>query len=445
MSLLDILRAPWALHPEKLDELQAIYATHLRGEKIDIEAVEARLGRPLANQEAGYEVLDSGVAVLTLDGVIAPKANLFMRISGGVSAQQAEQAVLTAMEDPAVRGMLTAIDSPGGAVHGTPELAAAMRRFGERKPLASVGTAVMASAAYWVGSAANAVYITGPTVTVGSIGIVARHDYTPNATGGQRTEITAGKYKRIASSDAPLTAEGQAYIQAQVDHLYQVFVDAVAENRGVSAEQVLEHMADGRVFTGNQAVQAGLVDGVATLDQLAAEMAKSPDRFVKRRKAQIVVANPPSKGAGAAPKDTQPVKGKSMSDPITRASLEQDHAPLFAALKGEFMALGAQAERERMAGVRAQVIPGHEALIEQLAADGKTTPAEAAMAVNAAHRTALAAAAAAHAKDAPPAAKPSMTPPGADPKGDGTAGAAKADAKAAAAGIVDIFKRANGG
>ncbi|CAN5858242.1 hypothetical protein BH11PSE13_BH11PSE13_12230 [soil metagenome] len=442
MSLLDVLRAPWALMPDKLTELQAIYATHLRGEKINLEAVEARLGQPLNNEPSAYEVLANGVAVMTLDGVIAPKANIFMRISGGVSAQMAERAVLDAIDDPAVRSMVLATDSPGGSVNGTPELAAAVRKFGESKPIVALGTGVVASAMYWVASAANAVYITGPTVMVGSIGIVATHDYTPSDPGKVTTEITAGKYKRIAGGGAPLTAEGKAYLQEQVDYLYSVFVDAVADNRGVTADLVLEHMADGRVFTGEQGVKAGLVDGVSSMDDLVAQLGTTPERFAKRQKARIASPIPPSKGAGAAPKDNRPVKGtQSMSDPtLTRASLEQDHVPLFASLKGEFMTQGAQAELARIAGVREQLIPGHEALIEKLALDGKTSPAEAAMAVNAAQREALATAARAHANDAPPAARGSAAPN--DAVHDG-----KPDAKAAAtaaAGVVALFNKSIG-
>ena len=100
-----------------------------------------------------------------------------------------------------------------------------------------------------------------------------------------------------------------------------------------------------------------------------------------------------------------------MSDEtITRASLEQDHAPLFAQVKAEFTALGAQQERDRIAGVRAQCLPGHEALIDKLAMDGKTTPGEAAMAVNAAQREAMNATAKALDADAPAAAKASAAP-----------------------------------
>ena len=90
MSLMDIMTAPWALTTDKLREIQAVYATHLRGEKIDIPKVEASLGFTLNNKQEGYTVHD-GVAVLDVSGVIAPKANLMTQISGGASAQLLEQ------------------------------------------------------------------------------------------------------------------------------------------------------------------------------------------------------------------------------------------------------------------------------------------------------------------------------------------------------------------
>ena len=86
MRLIDIINAPWAITPEMLDEIQAIYAPHLRGEKIDLNGLEARLGQPLNNEPKAYEVVD-GVAVLPIDGVIAKRMNLFTKISGGTSSQ----------------------------------------------------------------------------------------------------------------------------------------------------------------------------------------------------------------------------------------------------------------------------------------------------------------------------------------------------------------------
>jgi capsid assembly protease len=405
MKLLDILTSAWAIQPEKLHEIQAIYATHFRGEKIDIEAIEARLNRPLANDQQDYQLREGGIAVLAIDGVIAPKANLFTRVSGGASAQMLTTQVESAIADPRVKAMVLAIDSPGGSVFGTPELAAAIRELSAIKPIVTVSEATIASAAYWIGSAANAVFVSGPTVQVGSIGVVANHTYNPRSAGSpQTTEITAGRYKRIASDTAPLSDEGKAYLQAQVDHLYSVFVDTVAQHRGTTADAVLEHMADGRVFIGQQAIDAGLVDGVSTVDAMVEKLATNPDQFAKRRKAVFAMGGLPVLSAGDAPNHNPTEKESVMPTAdisISRESLERDHAALFAQLRSEFTALGAQGERERIQAIEAVSIPGHEKLIAQLKFDGKSTGGDAAQAVLAAERTVRENQAKALATDAP--------------------------------------------
>ena len=93
-----------------------------------------------------------------------------------------------------------------------------------------------------------------------------------------------------------------------------------------------------------------------------------------------------------------------MPENLTRESFERDHAALYGQIRSEAMAAGATQERARIQAVRAQVLPGHEALIEKLAFDGSTTGAEAAVAVLAAERTQIDGQRRAHAGDAPPAA-----------------------------------------
>jgi signal peptide peptidase SppA len=398
MTLIDLLRSPWAIQPERLLEIQSIYDTHLRGEKIDLPAVEARLGRPLASEQQEYRIREGGVAVLSVEGVLAPKANLFMRISGGASTQLLTKQVESAIADPRVRGLILQVDSGGGSALGVPELADTVRELAAVKPIVTVTDGVMASGAYWLGSAANAVYGSGPTVQVGSIGVVMTHDYTPNASGRQTTEITAGRYKRMATSAKPLDEEATAYLQQMADHIYGVFVDAVAQNRGVSPEDVLTHMADGRVFIGSQAVSAGLLDGFATVDQVADRMAANPAEFATRRKARVAAsaAAPQTAGAradgGASPEPvllTTPETETPKGTPMDMKTLAEQHPDLLAQIQAEARAQGAQAEAERVAAVRAQTMPGHEPLIERLAADGKTTGPEAAMAIVAAERAAI--------------------------------------------------------
>lgn len=454
MKLLDLLNAPWAITSEKLLELQAIYTTHTMGEKIDIAAIEARIGGPLNNTPATYTVLPGGVAILPIEGVMAPKANLFMQISGGASTQMLTKQINLAMQDPHVTSMILSIDSPGGSVFGTPELAKVIYDAAQVKPIVSVAEATMASAAYWAGSAANAIYITGPTVNVGSIGVVATHSYNPASAGSRVvTEITAGKYKRMGTPEKPLDKEGAAYIQGQVDHIYQVFVGAVSEHRKASVDDVLEHMADGRVFVGQQAINAGLVDGVSTIQAMADELASNPAKFKSRRKAVFAVGGLPPVDAGVQPQNpvepppaqgTEPVlpvaKSEQGNPTMNREEFKAAHPALFEALQAEFVGQGATAERDRIASVRAQTLPGHEALIETLAFDGKTTGAEAAQAIVSAEKQLRAGTLAAFDKDAPAAATSAAAPSDVAP--DANALAAKAAALAAEKGIdiVAAFK-----
>ncbi len=418
MTLLDLLRSPWAILPDRLLEIQAIYATHTRGEKIDVDAIEARLGRPLANEQQVYEMREGGVAVLSIEGVMAPKANLFMRVSGGMSTQQLGLQVESAIADPRVKALVLVVDSGGGSTIGSPELAATVRELSQVKPIVTVTDGTMASAAYWVGSAANAVFATGPTIQVGSIGVVATHTYSPQASGTQTTEITAGRYKRMGTSAKPLDEEGSAYIQQMVDHLYGVFVDAVADHRGVSAQTVLEHMADGRVFVGQQALDAGLIDGFATVDAIVSRLATNPAEFATRRKAQVTASATPAKepaGARASgnPAPTEPVllvlpaTATPKGTPMDIKTLAEQHPELLAAIQAEAASSASQtaatAERERIAAVMAvgEGLPGHSALLKTLAFDGKTTAPEAAMAVLQAEVSARAKAVAAFDADAP--------------------------------------------
>lgn len=290
MRVLDLLNSPWAILPDRLDEIIAIYSTHLRGEKIDIAAVEARIGKKLDNERQAYAV-EGGTAVIPVHGVIAKRANLFMEISGGTSTQMLGKDLSAALDDASVHSIVLSIDSPGGTVDGTQEIADMVRDARGKKPIVAHADGLMASAAYWIGSAADRVLTAGDTTAVGSIGVVGRHvDYSESEKkeGVKVTEISAGKYKRIASEHEPLSQEGRAYLQSQVDHLYTVFVDNVAKNRGKSAETVLANMADGKIFLGRQAVNAGLVDGVSTLPALVSRLNQEHFNTTRRAVAHAI-------------------------------------------------------------------------------------------------------------------------------------------------------------
>jgi signal peptide peptidase SppA len=387
MKLIDILTSPWAIEPGKLIELQAIYMAHVHGEAIDIEAVEKRLGRPLANEQRGYQVAD-GVAVLPIEGVVAKKMNMFSQISGGTSSQLARQSLEQALNDPAVHSIVLAIDSPGGTVDGTQTFADAILAARGTKPIVTHASGTIGSAAYWFGSAADKVYLADATTAAGSVGVVTTHvdvSAAEAAKGVKTTELTAGKYKRIASQYAPLSAEGRQSIQDQLDYMYSLFVGAVAANRGVSTDKVLSDMADGRVFIGQQAVDAGLADGIMPLEALIAQL--------NQAQGAAHPAPTPPRAVPARATIPTPAQGNTMN----KEELQAQHPALVIELRAE----GAKAERERIQSIEAQSIAGHENLLATLKFDGKSTAGDAAMAILAAEKTARAAHASASAAEAP--------------------------------------------
>ena len=411
--LTDLVSGPWALLPAMLTQMQAIYTARLAGEAADIAGIEAALGRELDNSGAGGYQIDRGVAILPIQGVISPKANLMTQISGGASVQLLQRDFAAALAAPSVRAIVLYADTPGGSVMGSPDFAAQVHAARGTKPIVTWSDGMLASAGYWIGSAADAVYVSGAAVNVGSIGVVARH--VNAGTADRVTEITAGRYKRMASDTAPLTAEGRAYLQEQVDYYYALFVDAVAAHRGVGVPQVLADMADGRIFIGQQGIDAGLVDGISTLDGLVHALATDPRSVTQRRvKPRALPRTAARSGAGAAASHPNPsTKGLAMSDQAaatSREDLERDHPEIIGAIRTDAHAAGASAERQRIQAVLALSQPGHEAMVQALAFDGRTTAGDAALQVLAAQRAAADAAGAAHFADAPSAAPAAAAP-----------------------------------
>lgn len=279
-KVLDALTEPWLIVPAKLVEIISIYNRRLKQENVDLEALKAQVGAK--EDEQGFTI-ENGVAVMPLQGIIGKRMNLFIQFSGGTSTQLFERDFKKAFADPVVKSILLLVDSPGGSVDGVQELANLIYENRGKKPVIAFTDGMMASAAYWISSAVDKIFISGDTTQVGSIGVVAAHVDISKAEermGVKTTEIVAGKYKRIASRYAPLTEEGKASIQEAVDHIYSVFVNDVARNRGVSEDKALS-MADGKVFMGKQAIEAGLADGVSVLSSLI-------DRFGRLTSSQMI-------------------------------------------------------------------------------------------------------------------------------------------------------------
>ncbi len=183
------------------------------------------------------------------------------------------------VEEREFPALLLRIDSPGGTVGDSQEIHSALIRLKEKgcHVVASFGN-ISASGGVYVGVAAEKIVANAGTIT-GSIGVILRGNNLSKLLEriGIRFEtIKSGAYKDILSPDRPLTEEERNLLQELIDSSYEQFVDAVAQGRGLSTSEV-KKFADGRVFSGAQAKDLGLVDAIGDEEdarKLAAKLAE---------------------------------------------------------------------------------------------------------------------------------------------------------------------------
>ena len=202
---------PWAIEQAALETIIGIAQR-----ENNLEAVLKQRGEPLDNTRK-VEIRD-GIAVIPITGPLFPRANLFSEISGAYSVEMLALDLARAGDDQEVRGVVLAIDSPGGHTTMINEFANQVADFS--KPIVAYVVGSAASAAYWIAIAADRVVL-DDTAIVGSIGVVAGFESPDN----DRIEIVssnAGDKRPDISTEA-----GVAVIQALVDDTESVFIDAV--------------------------------------------------------------------------------------------------------------------------------------------------------------------------------------------------------------------------
>ena len=191
--------------------------------------------------------------------------------------------------DSTVRAVVLRLDSPGGGVGASQEIYEAVRkvRDADKPVIASMG-GVAASGAYYIACAADSI-VANPGTLTGSIGVIMSFPNTEELFKkvGVRFEVVkTGKFKDIGSLSRPMTPEERDLLQTVLSNVYEQFVSAIAEGRGLERRDILPY-ADGRIFSGDQAQAYGFVDRLGDLNdaiQLAASMADIKGRPVVVRK-----------------------------------------------------------------------------------------------------------------------------------------------------------------
>mgnify|MGYP003490395957 FL=1 len=213
-----------------------------------------------------------GVAVIPIVGSMSHRATGIEAMSGMTSYTTLQKQFEAAFNDPKVGSILMDIDSPGGSVAGAFDFRDYLMSKKGTKPVYALARDAMCSAAYLIGSTADKVYAT-QTARVGSIGVVAMHT---DASGKMEKEglkptfISAGKFKTAGNPYEKLEGEKLKYLQDSVDESYDMFINAVADARGIDKKAIRD--TEARVYGGKKAVEIGLADGIRTYESVIAEM-----------------------------------------------------------------------------------------------------------------------------------------------------------------------------
>ena len=278
-----LLNTPLLLHPQKLDAIIAGLGQRLLGvDGIQIDPATLGTGAALPAEmfttrrgertERGYRAVD-GVAVISAMGGLVHRTRLAADSSLLIGYNDLAADLEDALAQADVHAIALVLDSPGGEVSGAFELAERIYAARGRKPIVAVADGMAASAAYLAASAADEVVLTN-TSYVGSIGVVMRHvDFSRALANDGITvsHIFAGEHKVGGNPYQPLPDAVRAALQADIEGLYQMFVQAVAKHRGLSEQAVRDTRAG--VYRGVAAVAARLADRIGTVDAVVAELA----------------------------------------------------------------------------------------------------------------------------------------------------------------------------
>lgn len=250
-----------------------------------------------ADQKAAYESpaykmsVSDGVATIPINGPIVKHGYAeFGEVDPATITRDASRA----MNDPAIHAVAIRIDCYGGTVDGTQRAGQAIAALASAKKTVSIIDDNAYSGGYWLASQASKIYMSGSTNGAGSIGV---RTYLIDASkmyadkGVVFHSLTTGKFKAIGDPTQPVTDDAKAIVQAEIDQLFDAFVDAVASGRKLGKKAIREMEA--RTYIGQKAVDAGLVDAILPIEAvygMLAKEAKKPAFMNSRAAASLALA-----------------------------------------------------------------------------------------------------------------------------------------------------------
>lgn len=275
-----LFNTPHCILPSKLEDIACFIESAAAGTLVAMEPPEqpepycvSLDGEQLALAEMTASGAGGGfVAVLPLFGTMFQHGSMEMNASGGTSTEQFGRQFSALNNNPAVKSIVIETHSPGGQVWGTEELSNLIYSARGQTRVVSAVNSQAASAALWTSTAAEQVFIT-PGGEMGSVGVVTMHvdvSQSEEKRGIKRTLIATPDKKIAGHPWAPLDGETAAEWKSEIESTLSRFVGALSRNRGKSAEHVTSKFGGGGMLDANQAVKAGMADGIATFDEVLA-------------------------------------------------------------------------------------------------------------------------------------------------------------------------------
>ncbi|MDI3317755.1 MAG: signal peptide peptidase SppA [Bacillota bacterium] len=238
----------------------------------------------LGTTPVGLTAGPPGVALLEITGPLATTGGVSLLGQPSTGADQVVQLLQQVAASPVAKALVIRLDTPGGSAVAASEIGEALQavRKAGKPVVVSMGD-VAASGGYWIAANADTI-VANPATLTGSIGVILSYTTTYGLyqkLGLGDVTIKSGAYKDIGSPSRPVTPAERQILQGIVDDTYRQFVRMVATGRHLPESKVLE-LADGRVFTGGQALRLGLVDRLGNLKDaldLAARKAGLPGKY----------------------------------------------------------------------------------------------------------------------------------------------------------------------
>lgn len=276
-----ILNQVWAIKPECLE-----YMAH-ETNTYNLTAVPHYV-TGVASKFSGVK---GDIAIIPIEGVITPKKSFWSVLFGGAPLNILNSQFGSAVADKSIGAIVLDIDSPGGSVFGVHEFAEKIYNARGTKPIIAVVNSMAASAAYHIAAAADEIVMMR-SGEVGSIGVYAVHVDESELLKKEGLDVTilkAGKFKAQGIGVEPLTKDARAEIQGRVDDYYSLMVADIAQGRGVTAATVKGGFGQGEIVGAIQAKEMGMVDRIATYEEVITRLAAKPRRskFAMRKKLEL--------------------------------------------------------------------------------------------------------------------------------------------------------------